>query len=271
MTVGGTLTVWSTGSVTLSGSTISTGFLVNEGSFDFLSGTLEIGADLLMDTSGPLDDAFTVSAMHTLTVGGTTTLNGASTLTLDGGVFSTGSLIDNGSFAFHSGTFNLTSDDLTIGTGGLFGSFAHFDVQQTVNVTNTTTIEPGAVLSLDEASFNSGDTINNGMIRLNGTIATLGGGALTNNNLVTGTGQITATMTNATTGELRVVVGDALQVTGSGAINSGDINLLGGSVEFTQNLTNHASSPITKRVAAGGDGTFTAVKRRVSVDAGLRM
>ena len=52
-------------------------------------------------------------------VDGTTTLNDV--LTIDGGTFSTGSLVNPQRLDFIRGTFNLSGDDLTIGFGGLFG------------------------------------------------------------------------------------------------------------------------------------------------------
>ena len=113
-----TLMIWGPGTVNLNGGTLTANALSREGTLNFNAGTLNIGSDL---SATSLGTNTTLSGLKTLNVGGTTTLDGYSTLTLDGGTFSTGDLIDNGGFAFNRGTFNLTGDDLTIGTSGLFG------------------------------------------------------------------------------------------------------------------------------------------------------
>lgn len=100
-----TLKIWQLGSVNLTGATINTGLLENLGTFNFNAGALNIAKNLLMDPAGSLGNAFTITGVHNLGVGGTTTLSGASTLTLDGGTFSTGFLVDNGGFSFNGGTF----------------------------------------------------------------------------------------------------------------------------------------------------------------------
>ncbi len=73
---------------------------------------------------------------------------------------------------------------------------------------------------------------------------------MTNNGLVTGDGQIGGTFTNAAAGELRGEPGKSLKLTGANNTNAGQINLFGGLVEFTQNLTNNAGGFIS------GNGTI---------------
>jgi hypothetical protein len=236
------------GTYNLNGGTLNVGqnifYGTGTGVFNFNAGTLNFGSDLAINATGPLAN-LTLGTFHNLSVGGTTTLNGTGTLTLAGGTFSTGSLVDNGGFSFESGTLNLTSDNLTVGSGGLFGPLVLLDFSKEVNVTNNTIIDSGAVLLLDNGRLSSGTTTNNGTIDFDGPLSTLGGGELTNNNLVSGNGRITAQVNNAAGGEIRVLGGDLLTFTAATNTNQGDISLLGGTVEFNQDLTNTTAGIIS--------------------------
>ena len=256
--VTGPLQIWSGGTVNLNGGALNVGALNKLGSFNFNSGTLNLtNSDLLVDTGGSLGSNIYLSSFRSLGVSGTTTLNGASTLTLDGGTFSTGSLVNNGGFNFNRGTFNLTGDNLTIGNGGLFGSVAQFDINRSVNVTNTTTINSGAILSLVDGSFTSGTTINNGTVNLAGPVSTLGGGTLTNNGLLGGNGRVSASLTNNAGGEVDASAGNSVRFTGSGNTNWGDINLTGGTARFDQDLTNFNGGFIAGRGTLVTNGGLT--------------
>ena len=235
--VGGNLKVWSTGSVNLIGGTITTGSMdADPGTFNFQSGVLNIGSDLAVSNLGTSSVA--LNGLKTLNVTGTTTLDGYSTLTLEGGTFSTGSLVNNGGFIFNSGTFNLTSDNLVIGAGGLFGSLVQFDYGKAVNVSNITVVGSGSVLALNNSRFASGVLNNNGQIQLDGPVASIGGGTLNNAGILSGSGQVSSVLNNAAGGEIRANAGDALVFAGTGNTNSDRISLLGGSVDFQQGLSN---------------------------------
>jgi hypothetical protein len=72
----------------------------------------------------------------------------------------------------------------------------------------------------------------------------------TNQGLITGDGELGGTLTNSATGELRGEPGKSLKLTGANNINAGQINLFGGMVEFTQNLTNNSGAFVS------GNGTL---------------
>jgi len=107
---GAMLKLSTTGTVNLNGGTVRAAeFDVEAGTFNFNAGTLNYAedlttmpADLLSQLLGP---ARTVSFAKHVRVDGTTTLQ--SILTLDGGIFSTGSLVNPGFLDFKRGTFNL--------------------------------------------------------------------------------------------------------------------------------------------------------------------
>lgn len=241
--VAGPLRIWN-GAVYLNGGSLSVGTLESFGSgLNFSAGTLNLtNSDLLVDPGGILGSDITLTSLRSLGVSGTTTLNGASTLTLDGGTFSTGSLVNNGGFTFNSGTFNLTGDNLTIGSGGLFGNLAQFGNNQSVNVTNNAIVNSGALLALNGGSVSAGNLTNNGQIQLSGQFSAVGGGSLLNNGVITGSGRVNASLDNQAGSEVRVGSGEALRLTATGSSNAGRIDVIGGSIEFDQDLVNQAST-----------------------------
>ena len=217
----------------------------------FDSGSLSIGADFRLK-SGWGDDVlwqdFTIDSGKAIHVGGTTTVEATGSLTVDGGTFSTGVLIETGGFEFKRGTLNLTNSDLRIGSGQLFGQTVQFADDQSVNVTNSTVVEADGLLVVRNDSLSSSNVQNDGEIILDGFLARLSGNTFANNSTLRGNGRIDATLTNGVTGVIRAQTGQTLRVTGTGNANSGDIDLFGGTVEFTEDLTNEA----TGRVSGGG-------------------
>ncbi len=95
------------GTTNLNGGTINANTLNTNGIFNFNAGTLNIAMDLLIDTTGPLGNNLVLNGSKTLNVVDTTTLGSSSTLTLDGGNFYTGTLINNGGFIYSNGAFNF--------------------------------------------------------------------------------------------------------------------------------------------------------------------
>jgi hypothetical protein len=253
----------SIGSYTLNDGVLNVGSL-NKGAgsaiFNFNAGTLSFSTNLLLDTTSPLDSNLVLTGVKTLSVVGTTTLSGFNTLTLDGGTFSTGALANNGGFTFNKGTFGLTGANLTIGAGGLFGSSVQFNSNQTVKVRNTTTINSGSVLALNNSAFISGTTNNNGQLALGGVISNLGGGTLNNAGKITGTGQVSAPLNNMIGGEVRATSGNDMVFTNTNNTNSGRITVVDGSVDFTQGLTNASTGLISGRgIVATGSTAATGL------------
>jgi hypothetical protein len=71
-----------------------------------------------------------------------------------------------------------------------------------------------------------------------------GAGTITNSGLVTGDGTIAKSFTNASGGEVRGEFGKTLYFTGATGANAGRLNLLGGTLQFTQQFTNSATGQI---------------------------
>ncbi|MAT65885.1 MAG: hypothetical protein CMN57_09595 [Gammaproteobacteria bacterium] len=256
LTVANAMQIWDEGAVRLNGGSIEVGTLASTGSFSFNAGRLGVGGDLQMGADDPLGSYLYLNRTRILEIGGTTTLTGYSTLTLDGGSFSTGALVDNGGFNFERGTFNLTGSELRVGNGGLFGSFVQFDGDQAVNVTQTATVDAGAVLALNNGRFGAGTIMNHGRIVLDGMIAALNGGVLNNAGTLAGTGQVGAALNNGPGGEVRLETGTTLTFTGAGNSNAGRISLLGGTADFTRGLTNASGGQISGHgTLVTGDGS----------------
>ena len=129
------------------------------------SGILRI-SDLNVDTNGGMEilggSGLFLQAGGTLSVTGT--LNAADgSLELNGGRLTVGELIideDNGAFInFIGGTLDITGlTGLTIGLNGTLGSDLLFAVGdgQTINITETTTVEDGTTLRINGGEFTTG-------------------------------------------------------------------------------------------------------------------
>ena len=192
------------GTLTLNGGTLQTGSLsIDDGTFNFNAGTLNITEDLVIGSTGPLGFNVSTTAAQTLMVDGTTTVEAGSILTIDGGTFSTGTLAGGGSLEFNTGVFELTQQNLTIGIGGLFGNNLLLDPGQTLNVTNSIVVDAGAVLAPGlSGQLTAGSVVNKGQMLIEGLVSSFSAGAVNNNNLLTGDGRLNATLMNASSGEV---------------------------------------------------------------------
>ena len=159
---------------------------------------------------------------------------------------------------------------LTIGAAGPLGAFVTLGANQTINVTNTATVDADGLLWLQGGSFDAvAGTTNNGEIQLDGTTAQLSGGTVVNSGLIHGNGRIAATLNNSTAGELRVLSGQRIVVEGAGSTNSGQINLLGGIVEIDQPFINLAAGQITGRGTLDVGGAGLTNNGHVALSSGI--
>ncbi len=279
LTIGGTTTVDAARTLTIIGGTFSTGALVNNGTLDFQRGVLGItGAGGFNIGTGVLGALVRLDTAANLQVTNTTTIDPFSALTINGGSFSTGALVNNGTLDFQRGTLAITgAGGINIGTGTL-GANVALGPGSNLLVTNTATIASGAALTLYGGAFTGGTLNNSGTLRVNlgaasasavtngsggrifvgDTLTTSGGwtnaaggtltlvpgglvngaGAFTNSGLVTGDGTITKPVTNSASGQLRAEAGRTLTFTGAVAANAGTFSMLGGTLEFTTAIAN---------------------------------
>lgn len=138
------------------------------GAFTYVSGTIQFDTDLTIADSGETVNILfgaspLIPADKQLAVTGTATLQ--TTTTIDGGTLSVGSLAGPEYLQFNTGTFNLTGDNLTVGPDGLFGTQLTVEAQQTINVANTVSVNPGGSLTVETGgSFSSGQLANFGTV-----------------------------------------------------------------------------------------------------------
>ncbi|MDP6634351.1 MAG: PEP-CTERM sorting domain-containing protein [Phycisphaerae bacterium] len=176
-------------------------------------------------------------------------------VTLSGGRLSVGSLTEGSRVMFDSGTFEITGGDVTIGAAGPFGSSVELSRDQTLSVSNTVTVEAGSLLSLSGGGLTAGNVVNEGRVELDGATSLLGGGTFSNTGLLSGHGQIGATLANASGGEVRAAGFHYLLFTGENNTNAGDIYITGGVAEFTDTLSNETGGLIIGQgmlIARGG-------------------
>ncbi|MBN1852743.1 MAG: hypothetical protein JW829_08460 [Pirellulales bacterium] len=230
------------------------------------SGIVEVkGSGSLWTNSEGLTIGNSGSAELDITNGGTVQVTNtlqiwdAGTVNLSGGTIETGALVMAGSaFNFTAGTLRITNSDLFIHPDGPLGEILNLRIGMNVDVIQDTYVDPVSLLVLgDDASLHTNMLVNSGEIQLQGTTALVGGSTLVNHGLLTGNGRIQSALGNQLAGEIRGASGQRLVFTASGNSNFGEINLSGGSIEFTEDLTNMADGFISGRGELRVDGDLT--------------
>jgi autotransporter-associated beta strand protein len=221
LTVTGSTTIDAGQTLTLVGGTLNTGSLAGAGTLAFNSGTLGIaGSDGLVIGSGsPLGANLALLAGESLNVTHTTTVIAGSTLDINGGSFSAGSLANNGRTLVDSGSFILS--ELNNNAGG----YLFVDQNEIAIINNSAT--------------------NVGEIQLGGADATLSGTATLTNTVIHGNGHVAITLANSAGGTIRVENGSLLNFDGPTTPNAGNISFLGGAATFAQPFTNSSTGLIT--------------------------
>jgi autotransporter-associated beta strand protein len=269
---GGTTTLYPSGTININGGIVDLKSLsFNGGTINFSSGSLSLTGNYNIGVGGPVGQNLTLDPSKILTITGTTTIDQFNTLSLSGGTLSTGALTVNGTFAFNSGTLNITgASGLTIGSSGPFGSTYELGSGRTLNVTNATTVNSGALLVIDSgASYTSGSLVNNGEVDLSGLTAIAGGGSVSNSGLIRGEGQFTSSVTNNAVGEIRAEAGKRIKLSGPNGANAGRVNLQGGTAEFAEPLTNTANGLIDGRGTLITGGTGLLNQANIALSSGI--
>lgn len=246
-----------TGSLLIDGGTVALNGPVAQagGTLTFTSGSLAIVDDFLVGDGGLLGEAPVFTASLRFATTGTTTIAPFETLTLDGGRFATGALVNEGTLDFRRGTLAITgAGGLTIGGSGPLGGLTVIDGDSILEVTETATVQGGAGLLLD-GTLQAGTlailtggrvTVRDGTGRISGNVANAG--------LLTGEGIVAGIVANSSAGEIRAAAGETLVLTGTNLPNAGRVNLQGGTIEFGQALANSATGIIQGRGTAHFQG-----------------
>ncbi len=182
--VTGQLKLWDDGKVNLNGGTINAGsldlfdpleaplpvFTFNSGTFRFTAGAT-LNSETLRDLLGGVGTPV-VSTGRNLVVTDQAVLSAP--VRLSGGTLSVGSVFNNdtSNLDFDAGTFNLTSSNLEVTSGGLFGSVLSVTPNQAINITNLAQVNADGTLVV-QGGFSSGGLTNLGTTVLIDT--TIGG------------------------------------------------------------------------------------------------
>jgi hypothetical protein len=236
------------------GGNVAYGSLPSLGTINFSSGSFGFLGDLPIGfaANAPFGSALFLGSNQSLALSGTTTINSGASLTLNGGSFSTGSLVNNGTMNFLSGVLAFNgAGGLTVGSGGALGANVNLTAGKTVAVVNAvTTVVPTGIVFLNGGSLIASSLTNNGEIQILDPTSQLSGGTITNNKLIDGNGHVSNNLTNNALGEIRASNMQRLTFSGATNTNSGKINMVnGGTIEFTNALTNNAAGVITGRGA----------------------
>jgi hypothetical protein len=254
LTLPGTTTIDQFKTLTLFGGTLSTGTIISNGTFNFTSGTLDItgAGGLTIGSGGALGSSVVVPSGASLNVANATQiLNGAS-LNVNGGSFSSltldnfVSVTSNGSFVGAQQIVNHAGGTIDI-TGGVFSTPFMQNAGSLVQDGGAISIGAFGLLNnsgsyfyigQNKAATVNGPSINAGEIQLGGASALLtGSGTLDNTGLLHGDGVIGNAVNNDAGGEIRAEAGKRIKLTGTSGTNAGNINLQGGTAEFSQPLT----------------------------------
>jgi len=252
LAVSGVTTINPGSTLTLSGGEFGTSsFLVN-GALVFNSGTLGLCGPNGFDV-GPFElfgQNFTLGSGKAIFVGEGTSVESDSTLTIDGGDFSTQSLTNSGSLNLVSGSFDIP-----------FGAFTNNAAGRFFIERNQTALLKGPVNNAGRIEFGGGNA------------RILGSDVFTNTGTLIGGGEVALNLTNAASGELRAEAAQRLLISGTNGTNAGVINAFGGTVEFSKALASSGQINLTGgTLRVGGAFTNSGIisgRGIITADAGL--
>ena len=220
------------------------------GQFNFNSGTLSLTGDLLVENAQLLGPTVELTAGKHLVLAGNLDIRPNRAARLDGGSLEVQQIIGLGTFEFLSGSLTVNgTNGFVIGPAGpLAGSSLLLDSGKQLHVANTTFVQGGTTVVVQNGGVLEAATIDNsGEIVLEGTLAELNGG-LTNRGFLRGNGRVNALLDNQDGAEVRVTAGNRLVFDGGAPhANAGKLTLVGGEADFQDSLVNNATGDITGR------------------------
>jgi T5SS/PEP-CTERM-associated repeat protein/autotransporter-associated beta strand protein len=154
-----------------------------------------------------------------------------------------------------AGTLNLTTPLIVSGNGAIGGSAISTTASLTINTlgtvtaSDTVTLGSGTVTQVNDLATlaATNGVTNNGLLQLNGPAAAVNGFVANNFGTIQGNGRLNNGLSNGTGGTMRLRTGDYIVVDGIGPTNLGNIELDGGTIEFTKTLSNLGNGFISGR------------------------
>lgn len=270
LSVSGTTTVNSAGSLAMTGGTLISDQLVLDGagaSFSAKSSTQDV--DQLLISNGAV---LTVGEGEGVTINEDVVIDAASSLSVDGGVLSTGRILNNGgAFSFAAGNLQLLGSDLNIGAQGLLGATVTLDSSRVLDISGTTTVAAGGALNVQGGSFTTGSLI----IDTADATLTLSGPSPAMNDFTLRNGAqqfISLGQSLAVGGTTQIGAGSVLHLTG-GTLTTGDIivdgglNFASGVLELTSQDFVVGPGGLLGAVVTLADGQHVSTSQNASVDA----
>ena len=243
-TASGTTTLRATGTINIDNSTALLGDFDDQGgTVNFVSGTFGHNGDFRIG-SGSLVGATVNTDTKSMVFGGTVTIDANATVNVNGGIFSAGTLVPNGTLNFTAGRLEITNSAMDVGLGGSLGRTPTIATGQELVVSNDLNVSSIGLLTVDGGSVDAATLNNSGYVRLSGLDSFIDGGTLNNDGVFTGTGLVNASLQNNLAGEVRVDAGNELIFTADGN-NNGLIYNDGGNLRFAGNLNNQSAGVIS--------------------------
>ena len=220
----GVATIASRGTVNLNGGNLLVSSLANNGILNWNSGAVRYTTSATLDSAtltGLLGSAHNLRDNQTLgSIGGTMTLGSA--VNVNGGTLAPTNLTNNSTLTLNQGNVQVA---------GTFNNNAG----RTVQVNGVSDLSATSALN------------NSGVIRMNSSTASMSSNQITNNagGTISGTGQINGNFDNF--GTVRAAGSENLVFTGGTNRNVMNMNIAGGTVEFTESFSNRNGAAITGR------------------------
>ena len=257
------LTIDSAASFTLNGGGLEVGSIINNGDFTFTGGSLTLtNGGLTVGAGGNITSDITSAYRIELQNDNILTIDAGSSVSINsGGTLIAGSIVNNGSFSYTSGHFELTNSGLTIGTGGLLGDSIALSSTNTLTIAGDVGIDSGASLSVggaDSASNHFQSNLNN-----QGTVT------------IDASFTVDGTLNNDGVGSSTTINAGTLTAGGISNNNGGGFNLTSGVVELGagvisndgvgSNMAMDGGSLNAGSIVNTNDGTFTFTSGRIDL------
>ncbi len=232
-------------SLTLSGGGILAQTVNNSGTLNFDTGSIELtNSGLTVGVGGLLGSAVSLVNDQSVIVSDVTTIDPGSSLTINGGSLETDSITNNGTFVYTSGGLRLNNSNLTLDSGELLGSTVTLSGDDSLYVSGTTTLQPGATLTLDGGDFSTA------------ALNQVGGSGT----LVWNSGDLEIRNSTIRIADSMLPFGDTLDIDGTKSLSVGRLEVGDNVSEGTVNVSGGGSLTTTNHIYLGGlsdDGTLS--------------
>jgi len=230
------------------------------GTVNFAYGTVQFDGDVTAAAGGSLcallGAAPVVAAGQNVDVSGDLALQ--MPLTVDGGsLIATSISLDGGSLTLSSGALSVTGTGINVGSTGLLDHAIVLDFGSSVATAGTLSVAREGLVVMRGGRLSGATISNTGRIVMDATTGWLQGNTFTNAGGLRGTGLVVAPLANLAGGRVVVHAGDRMHFALTANTNEGAMELLGGTFEFEEDLTNAAGGDILGRGALHVRGGLT--------------